>query len=58
MSKAQDGKTSAYLLVRDRNGKPRFDDPDNIPPELWEMLTDDERKEIEHGRDTRRGNPH
>lgn len=29
-----------YGIVRDANGKPRFDDPASAPPEMLAMLTD------------------
>jgi len=29
----------AYGIVRDRNGKPKFDDPSNVPQAIKEMLT-------------------
>ena len=27
-------------IVRDKNGKPKFDNPENAPPEMKVMLTD------------------
>ena len=43
---AQDGEWKAYGLVRDKDGKPRIDDPDTLPQEVRDMLTDDEYFEI------------
>jgi hypothetical protein len=52
--KTKPGKITAYGIVRDRNGKPRFDNINNIPAQIWDMLTDDEKQEIEIGRYTSR----
>lgn len=35
-----------YGLVRDKNGKPKFDDIDNIHPNFWAMLNKVEREDI------------
>lgn len=43
-----------YGLVRDKNGKPRFDDITVIVPAIWEMLTEPEREQIIE--DRRNGN--
>ena len=47
---------SGYLLVRDKNGEPKFDDINDIAQPYWDMLTEDEkqkifdkRKELNHG---------
>lgn len=40
----------AYLLVRDPNGKPKFDNINNIEPEYWGMLTESEKSEIQQER--------
>ena len=29
-----------FGIVRDKNGKPKFDDPENAPEEMKAMLTD------------------
>jgi hypothetical protein len=50
------GKVKVYALVRDKNGKPKIDDPENIPAEIWDALTDDEKLEIENGCNTPRSN--
>lgn len=36
-----------YGLVRDKDGKPKFDDIKGIPAQLWGQLTDEERQEIQ-----------
>jgi hypothetical protein len=51
--KAAQGRVKAYGLVRDENGKPVFDDIENIPAPIWDMLTAAEQKEIVNGRHTR-----
>jgi hypothetical protein len=50
--KTAPGKFKAFGLVRDKDGRPKFDDINNIPEPIWAMLTDEEREEINHGRDT------
>ena len=40
------GKLHGYFLVRDKNGKPKFDDIHNIPDPLWDALTEAEQAEI------------
>jgi len=40
-------KFNGYGLVRDPSGKPKFDDPANIPQQLWDMLSPGERAAIE-----------
>ena len=47
---AQRGKFKAFGIVRDKYGKPRIDDPDNLPKEIWDMLTPEEQQEIENGK--------
>jgi hypothetical protein len=36
------GIWKAYGLVRDADGNPVIDDPDTLPPEIQDMLTDEE----------------
>jgi hypothetical protein len=43
------GKFIGYILVRDKDGKPKIDDPMNLPKQLFDMLTDSEKEEIYHG---------
>lgn len=47
--KALSGKMVAYALVRDKNGKPKIDDPANLPYEIFVALTDEEIEDIYHG---------
>jgi len=44
--KTQLGKLKGYGLVRDENGRPVFDDINNIPDPIWNMLTEKEQEEI------------
>lgn len=37
---------SGFFLVRDKNGKPKFDDINNIPEQFWNALTSDEKADI------------
>lgn len=48
--KMKPGKTKAYGLVRDSNGKPKIDNIEKIPRPIWEMLTSGEKQEIENVR--------
>lgn len=43
---ADRGTFKGYFLVRDKNGKPRFDDIFNIADEFWNELTKDEQEII------------
>lgn len=43
------GRFKGYVLIRDKNGKPKIDDPMKIPQEIFDMLTLEEREEIYHG---------
>ncbi len=45
-------KIKAFGLVRDKNGKPKIDDINNIPTQIWDMLTNKEPEEIENGRNS------
>ena len=47
---AKQGKVQAFGLVRDEKGRPVFDDINNIPAPIWEMLTEKEQEEIINGR--------
>ena len=44
---AQKAKIRGFGLVRDKNGKPKFDDYKNCPQELKDMLTKQEKEEFE-----------
>jgi hypothetical protein len=39
---AQSSNFKGFALVRDKNGVPRVDDPENLPQEIRDMLTDEE----------------
>lgn len=41
-----EARVRGTILVRDKEGKPRVDDPKNLPPELLAQLTDAERQEL------------
>ena len=36
-----------FALVRDAEGRPKFDDVFNIPIEIWDSLADHEKRAIE-----------
>ena len=56
-TKSGEGKWEAYGLVRDKNGRPKFDDIEaHIPAPIWDMLTEAEQQEIQNGRNTRNSN--
>lgn len=52
MTKYNQGKIKAFVLVRDAKGKPKFDDINNIPEPIWNMLTPVEQEEIRNGRNS------
>ena len=37
---------SGHVLIRDSNGKPKFDNINNIPAQFWEVLTEPEKAQI------------
>lgn len=39
---SKDAKWTGYILVRDKEGNPKIDDPDNLDQHIKDMLTDDE----------------
>ena len=57
---ATEGELTGFFLVRDSNGKPRFDDIHNIAPEFWAVLTTQEQdvilQERENGRNSQSSN--
>ena len=55
-AKAKAGKIKGYGLVRDKDGRPKFDDIHNIPTPIWDMLTAAEQQEIENERNSSRNN--
>lgn len=44
---APQGKIKAYALIRDADGKPVIDNIHGIPIGLWQLLTFEERIEIQ-----------
>ena len=48
MSSANKPKMKGYALIRDKNGRPKIDDINHIPKEIWEILTDEDKEYI-HG---------
>jgi hypothetical protein len=50
--KAGIGTWTGFGLVRDKNGKPKIDDPTNIPQPIWDMLTEQEQEDIKDGLNT------
>ena len=40
------GKVKAYGLVRDKDGNPKIDKIQDIPPAIWALLTEEERQAI------------
>lgn len=44
------GKYHGFGIVRDSNGKPRFDDIHNIHSNHWKMLSDNEKNVIRNER--------
>jgi hypothetical protein len=40
---ACDTVIKGFGLVRDKDGKPKIDDPKNLPIEIYNMLTDEEK---------------
>jgi len=55
--KSRRGKIVAYCLVRDKQGKPKFDDIMNIPEPIWNMLTTGEKQDIKHERNALHRDP-
>lgn len=45
--KATKAQFTAYVLVRNAEGQPKFDDIYHIPIELWDSLADHEKHAIE-----------
>ena len=48
--KTKPSNFKGYLLVRDKNGKPKFDDIFKIADNFWDVLTDKERLVIKEER--------
>lgn len=36
-------KIQAYAIVYDKNGMPRIDNPQDVPDEVWDQLTDHQK---------------
>jgi len=47
--KVQPGELKMFGLIRDKDGKPKIDDINDIPDPIWNMLTDKEQQEIKNG---------
>ena len=47
-TKAQSGKFKAFVLVRDLEGNPKFDDWNNIPEEMLGALSESDLEYIEN----------
>ena len=45
--KPQTAKFKGFVLIRDKNGKPKIDDYKNCPQEIKNMLTKTEKEELE-----------
>ena len=54
--KSSTGKIKGYGLVR-IDGKPVFDNVDNIPGPIWDMLTDEEKEVINRVRNSQHQHP-
>ncbi|MDH3375366.1 MAG: SDR family oxidoreductase [Gammaproteobacteria bacterium] len=44
---AQDGEVHLVALVRDPQGRPKFDDPNNVPQAILDVLTEDDLRYLE-----------
>lgn len=44
---AKTGTMKGYAIVRDKDGRPKFDNPHNIPKQILDVLTDDDKAYIE-----------
>ena len=49
-------KIKAYILVRDKYGRPKLDNYNNIPKEVYDSLTDKDKIYIEKQRRKINGN--
>ena len=49
-------RVQMVALIRDKNGKPRIDDPENIPPAIFNLLTQAEKEALKNGDHTRNSN--
>lgn len=46
MESQSNSEVKLFGLVRDKEGKPKFDDINNINPVIWSMLSFDEQAEV------------
>jgi len=47
----QKPKVKLYGLVRDKNGVPKFDNFEDVPLPIWNMMTyEEQQKELQNGR--------
>ena len=46
------GRIKAFILIRDKYGRPKIDDVENCPAEIWDALTDEEKEELLNGSDS------
>jgi len=44
--KAGEAVMKGYALVRDKNGNPKVDHPENIPTEVWDQLSEKDKEFI------------
>jgi hypothetical protein len=47
LAKASRGKVKMVAIVRDSEGKPKFDDPHNVPQAILDVLTEDDLRHLE-----------
>ena len=47
---AGQGKIMAYVLVRDKKGRPKVDDPASVPQEVWDKLSESDKQWILRGK--------
>jgi len=47
VAKSGNGTFVATFIVRDKDGKPKFTDPDNVPEKILEHLTDSDKEYLE-----------
>ena len=48
----QPSTLKVVALVRDKNGKPKFDNINNIPDYFWDQLSDTEKEDIRNERNS------
>ena len=40
------GKVKAYILVRDKNNMPKVDNPKDVPDDVWNSFTIEEKQHV------------